>query len=50
MTGSGGERVASRILQVLGLFGSKPWPLTVEDIAQETGVSQSSAYRDVQEL
>jgi len=42
--------VASRILQVLGLFGSKPWPLTVEDIAQETGVSQSSAYRDVQEL
>lgn len=42
--------MASRILQVLGLFRSRPWPLTVEDIAQETGVSQSSAYRDVQEL
>lgn len=46
----GEARVASRILEVLGLFRSRPWPLTVEEIAQETGVSQSSAYRDVQEL
>lgn len=42
--------MASRILQVLGLFRQRPWPLTVDEIAQETGVSQSSAYRDVQEL
>ena len=42
--------MASRILEVLGLFRSRPWPLTVEEIASETGVSQSSAYRDVQEL
>ncbi|MFG1248196.1 IclR family transcriptional regulator [Xanthobacter flavus] len=42
--------LASRILQVMGLFRGRPWPLTVEEIAQETGVSQSSAYRDVQEL
>lgn len=42
--------MASRILQVLSLFARRPWPLTVEDIAQETGVSQSSTYRDVQEL
>lgn len=34
----------------MGLFRGRPWPLTVEEIAQETGVSQSSAYRDVQEL
>lgn len=42
--------MASRILQVLGLFRDRPWPLTVEEIAHETQVSQSSAYRDVQEL
>ena len=42
--------MASRILEVLGLFRNHAWPLTVEDIARETGVSQSSAYRDVQEL
>lgn len=42
--------MASRILQVLALFRGRPGPLTVEEIARETGVSQSSAYRDVQDL
>ncbi|WP_341989669.1 IclR family transcriptional regulator C-terminal domain-containing protein [Azorhizobium sp. AG788] len=42
--------MASRILQVLGLFRLDPGPWTVEAIAREMDVSQSSAYRDVQEL
>ncbi len=45
-----GAGVASRILQVLGLFRRDPGPWTVEAIAREMDVSQSSAYRDVQDL
>lgn len=45
-----GSRVASRILQVLNLFRRDPGPWTVEGIAREMEVSQSSAYRDVQDL
>ena len=42
--------MTQRILTVLGLFRARSEPLTVEDIARATGVSQSSAYRDIQEL
>ncbi len=42
--------MASRVLKVLGLFRDRQGPWTVEEIARETGVSQSSAYRDVQDL
>lgn len=42
--------MASRVLQVLALFRADPGPWTVEAIANAMNVSQSSAYRDVQDL